>query len=195
MSQAAWPTVPALSPRAFHHPPLEPLRRLLARLESAGLRYALGGSGLLAALGLVERVNDWDVNVDAGIDSVVAACGGLEFERFDHGGCHADHKLSFERERAELIAEFAFFVPGGIVMIPTRVTATWNGIPIGSPTAWAAAYALMGEAENDERRRNRAARLFEWLPSRPPEAEVIATLVAQPLPATLAERLAALTRR
>ena len=180
---------------AIDHPPLESLRGLIARLEAARFPHALGGSGLLAALGLVSRVNDWDVTVEANIDEMAALFADEFFTRFGNSGCHADHKLSFERERTELIAEFAFFVPGGTIRIPTRVTATWNGLPVGSPTAWAAAYTLLGELDGEPRRLERAERLFTWLANRPPEIEVLDALLAQPLPEILAGRLAALRTR
>jgi hypothetical protein len=168
------------------------LHAILARLAGAGLPHALGASGLLAAHGLVDRVKDWDVTVDADLDAIAAACEGLAFTRHGNSGCHADHKLGLDAERVELIARFAFFVPGGVVTIPTRVTGTWQGVPLGSPTAWAAAYALMGELEDSARRRGRAELLFGWLAGQPPEHEVLAELRAQPLPAGLANRLAKL---
>ena len=178
----------------IEHPPLAPLERLLERLRAHGLAHALGGSGLLAALGLVDRVRDWDVTVAASIESLEAACAGLDYARFGSDGCHADHKLTFERESVELIADFAFAVDGGVVKIPTVVTGQWRGLPLGSPTAWATAYALMGELEDSARRRERAEMLFEWLRDQPPERDVIEALLAQPLPESLAARLRALIR-
>jgi hypothetical protein len=173
-------------------PPLAPLHELLARLEAAGLRHALGASGLLAALGLVDRVNDWDVTVAASMETLERACAGLAGERFGNDGVHADHKLTFHAERVELIADFAFFTPGGVVRIPVETTATWRGVPVGSPTAWAAAYALMGELEDSPRRRERADLLFAWLGGRAPESAVLDALLAQPLTDSIAARLRAL---
>ncbi|RZT64080.1 hypothetical protein EV140_0317 [Microcella alkaliphila] len=46
-------------------PPLEPVRTLQAALISGGVPCVVGGSALLAARGLIERVNDWDLVVDA----------------------------------------------------------------------------------------------------------------------------------
>jgi hypothetical protein len=172
-------------------PPLEPLRELLARLERAALPHAIGASGLLAALGLVERVNDWDVTVDADIDTLAAVTAGVTSSRHGHGGGHADHKLSFERERVELIARFAFFTPAGVVRIPTIVTRRWQDLPIGSPCAWAVAYALMAENENNARRRERSELLFAWLEEHGADAGR-ALLLEQPLPLTLRTRLEAL---
>ncbi len=180
------------APGSFEHPPLAPLQALLERLRAAGLPHALGGSGLLAIHGLVDGARDWDLAVDADIDALAAACQGLEFSRHGNGGCHADHKLGFAHQRIELIARFAFFVAGGVVRVPHRVTGTWRGVPLGSLTAWAAAYALMGELEGSARRRERAELCFARLAKRPAEPEVLAELLAQPLPAALGSRLAAL---
>jgi len=187
--------LPELFPAGpIDHPPREPLLALLARLRERHLPHALGASGLLAALGLIDRVNDWDVTVDAPIDALEAACAGLDFTRHGNSGCHADHKLGFAVERIELIADFAFFVPGGVVRIPTAVTGLWQGVPVGSPTAWAAAYALMGALEDSPRRRDRAEALFAWLAKAPAEPAVRARLEAQPLPSDLARRLESLPR-
>lgn len=175
----------------IEHPPLAPLLEILARLEARSLPHALGASGLLAALGLVSVVNDWDITVAAPVATLVEVCSGLQFEYSGNSGCHADHKLAFERERVELIAGFAFFVPSGVVRIPTVITGTWQGIPVGSPTAWAVAYALMGEAENSPRRRARAESLFDVLSRGPAEPAVLDTLLAQPLPDVVARRLRA----
>jgi hypothetical protein len=90
------------------------------------------------------------------VESLAATVSGRAFTRHGNSGGHADHKLTFDAEKVELIARFAFFVPGGVVRIPTVVTGTWNGLPIGSPAAWAAAYAIMAEQENDARRAERA---------------------------------------
>lgn len=181
-------------PGGIDHPPLAPLLAVLDRLRVHDLPHALGASGLLAALGLIRKVNDWDVTVDAPVERIEAACAGLEFTRHGNSGCHADHKLGFEKQRIELIADFAFFVPGGIVRIPTVVTRIWRGIPVGSPTAWAAAYALMGELDNDSRRRERADLLFAWLASGPGEPAVRSGLLAQPLPPALARELESLAK-
>lgn len=177
------------------HPPLEPLRAALAKLERAGIPHALGASGLCAALGLADRVNDWDVTCEAGLGTLEALFAGEPSESFGNSGCHADHKLNLRGGEIELIARFAFFVEGGVVRIPTRVSRAWNGVPVGSPEAWAVAYALMGaydDAAHRERRRARAETLFAWLGAHGADADTVRELLAQPLPGPLAARLAAL---
>ena len=173
-------------------PPIEPLLARLEGLSRAGLPHALGASGLLAALGLVDRVNDWDVTVSADVETLAAACGGLAFTRHGNSGCHADHKLTFDAERIELIANFAFFVPDGIVRIPTIVTRQWRGVPVGSPAAWAVAYALMGELEDSPRRRERAELLFGWMERAGADEASVRALLAEPLLPEIRTRLEAL---
>jgi hypothetical protein len=175
------------------HPPLAPLHILLAPLDAAGIPHALGGSGLLAALGLVNHVNDWDVTVEADVDTLAALHPAHAFTRHGNSGGHADHKLTFAAERTELIARFAFFVPGGIVRIPTVVTGRWNGVPLGSPVAWAAAYAIMAQQESDARRADRAERLFAWLDAQGADAG-LEPLLTQPLPPGIGDRLRRLER-
>ncbi len=178
------------------HPPLEPLLAALARLERGGIPHALGASGLCAALGLVDRVNDWDVTCDADLATLEALFAGEPSRSFGNSGCHADHKLCLNDGGIELIARFAFFVGGGVVRIPTRVTRRWNGVPVGSPEAWAVAYALMGAYDDEahrERRRTRADLLFGWLEEHGADATVVRELLAQPLPPALAARLGALS--
>ncbi len=176
-------------------PPLAPLLEACARLEAAGVPHALGASGLLRALGLVARVNDWDVTCEADLATLESLFADRPHTTFGNSGCHADHKLNLEGGGIELIARFAFFVPGGIVRIPTRVTGHWQGVPLGSPVAWAVAYALMGELEDSPRRRERAELLFAHLAASGADAAAVEALLAQPLPAALAARLAALARR
>lgn len=177
------------------HPPLEPLLAAMATLERAAVPHALGASGLCAALGLVDRVNDWDVTCDADLATLEALFADEPGESFGNSGCHADHKRNLRGGEIELIARFAFFVDGRVVRIPTRVTRRWNGIPVGSPESWAVAYALMGELDEPahrERRRGRSNLLFDWLAEHGAQPGVVRELLAQPLPAGLAARLAQL---
>jgi hypothetical protein len=170
-------------------PPIEPLRAVITRLEKARIACALGGSGLLAALGLVDRVGDWDVTVEASLEDLQSLFSDREGEPHGSSGVHADHKLVLPDEKIELIARFAFRVPEGIVRIPTLVTRRWNEIPIGSPEAWAVAYAIMGELEDSARRRERADHLWRYLEENGSDPEVVRRLLQEPLPRMIAARL------
>jgi hypothetical protein len=45
-------------------PPFQVVSQVLAALRRHGAEAAIGGSGLLAALGLVDQVRDWDVTTE-----------------------------------------------------------------------------------------------------------------------------------
>src|SRR5262245_21934958 len=83
-------------------PPLEPLKRITARLDAAGIEWGVGASGLLASFGLVDQVNDWDVQVEAEPEVVRSLFTDVPYEFHGHGGCHADWKLAFEEARTEV---------------------------------------------------------------------------------------------
>jgi hypothetical protein len=168
-------------------PPLEPLLGVLDVLGRAGHPCYLGGSGLLAALGLADLVHDWDVTTDASIEEVTAALAGFDVEPVGNSGVHADHKAMLPAQRVEVIARFAFAVEGGVVRIPNRVSATWRGVPVGSPEGWAVAYALLG-------RPAKSGMLFGHLARTGADDATCRRLLAQPLPPGLAERVAALPR-
>lgn len=173
----------------MHHlkssPPLPLLRDYVARLERGGLTVALSGSGLLAALGLTDTVRDWDLTCDDPLDRVIAALGGEPFVHHGSDALHADQKLALADGAVEVIVGFAFHVEGAVVRIPTIVSARVEGIPLASPEAWAIAYALLG-------RQPKSDALFDHLARHGSDPAVVARLLAEPLPRSLAARLAAL---
>jgi hypothetical protein len=174
-----------------HHvksPPLPPLLEVIGRLERAGIEVALGGSGLLAALGLSDTVRDWDLTTEAEQPRVRECLADLDTRLAGPGGVHADHKVMLPALEIECICRFAFHVDGAIVRIPTVVTRRWRGVPVASPEAWAIAYAVLGRAEKSER-------LFAWLEACGPDATIVARLLEEPLPAQLGRRLADITSR
>ena len=163
-------------------PPLAPLHAAVGRLEEAGLLVALGGSGLLAALGLAEEAHDWDLTTDAAADEVAAHLAEAGIERVGPSGIHADHKVRLAGGAVEIICGFAIRSGRAVVRIPTIVSARTEGIPLGSPEAWAVAYALLGREEKCDR-------LMRWLAARGANAGVVARLLAEPLPPALVTRL------
>jgi hypothetical protein len=163
-------------------PPLDYVRRVLDRLAGARIPHALGGSALLASLGLAARVHDWDVTADADIDPLVELLRDFAGERFDSSGVHADHKLTLFGGEVEVIARFALRSDAGVFHVPLRVSGAWRGLPIASPEAWAVAYALMG-------RDAKAEALFECLARQGANAKAVEAILAQPLPEAIARRL------
>ena len=166
-------------------PPFAALRDRIARLEHAGVTVALGGSGLLAALGVADRVRDWDLTSDAAPGEVIAALAGDPYTASGNDALHADHKLAFADGAIEIILGFAFFTAAGVVRIPTWVSERRDGLPLGSPEAWAVAYHLLGRPAKSEA-------LFALLAKRGADSGLCARLLGEPLPPELAARLAAL---
>lgn len=177
------------------HPPLAPLQAACARLTAAGITHALGTSGMLYAMGLVDHVNDWDVVCDADLEALQALFPDQPSTPYGNSGIHADHKLQIEGGGIELIARYAFFVPGGVVRIPTIARGIWNGVTLSAPEPWAAAYWLMGHLEDVPRRRERADILFRHLLRHGADGAALDRVLAEPLPEALATRLRALPRR
>lgn len=180
--------VPGASHFMYHvksSPPLALLRGFVERLERSGLTVALGGSGLLAALGLDDTVRDWDLTCDDPLDRVVAALDGEPFVHHGSDALHADQKLALADATVEVILGFAFHVEGAVVRIPTIVSARVEGIPLASPECWAVAYGLLGRPAKSDA-------LFDHLARRGADRAAVTRLLAEPLPAALAARLAAL---
>jgi hypothetical protein len=173
-------------------PPIESLQRVFARLRAAGVPCALGASGLLASLGLVEHVGDWDITADGDVSAIAALFAGSRVELAGNSGIHADHKVMLPDESAEVIVNFAFRVEGPVIRIPTLARGSWNRVATASPECWAAAYWLMGEYEGELRRRQRAEMLFDHVERRGADVDALQLLLAQPLPEALARRLTAL---
>ena len=176
-------------PHFMHHvkssPPVALLRGYVERLERGGLTVALGGSGLLAALGLTDTVHDWDLTCDDPYERVVAVLAGESFVAHGSDELHADRKLVLAGGAVELILGFAFHTAGGVVHIPPLVSARADGIPLGSPEDHAIAYHLLGRTGKSEA-------LFDHLARHGADRARVARLLGEPLPTSLAARLAAL---
>lgn len=172
------------------HPPLAPLRDLLHRLEGAGIEAALGGSGLLYPLGLVERVNDWDLTTDANPDLVRAALESLPWEDRTGGHDYATagrFVIHAGTDEIDLICRFAVAGEGGVCHLPTIVTGHWQGVPLGALEVWAAAYWLIGRPQ-------KAEFVLTHLRRTGADPVRLSRILQEPLPAPLRTELEALRR-
>lgn len=148
-------------------PPVAALEFLNRRFRSAGIRFALGGSGLLASLGLATQVRDWDITTDAPWEKIAGLIGDLKYERVTPDGIFATAylcRIDLMGASVDVMGDFALRGPAGVYAVPTRVTGQWNGFPVGCPDAWEKAYALMGRSEKAEllrKRREQSAALLE----------------------------------
>lgn len=144
-------------------PPLAAARRVVSALQQHGFRPALGGSGLLVALGLADVAHDWDVTVDGPAERVAAALesAGLAYQdRSDRQGPYASGRRLVLDGPVDLLVNFALRGPEGVEVLPSRVTGQWRGLPLADPIVWARAYRLLGRADK--------AMLIEGLPRAEP---------------------------
>ena len=127
------------------------VRRVLGCLEDQGLAGAIGGSGLLAALGLTQVVHDWDITTDGAPSSVERALAEAGYPyRYGATGVGvfattALYIVDAATHQIDVIVGFAIRIEGRRIELPTRVTATWRGLPLAAPTVWEQAYRAMGE--------------------------------------------------
>ena len=131
-------------------PPFEALKDISDRLKNAGLKHALGGSGMLAYLDLIDQVHDWDITTDAPLDKVTPLLADIEYEHVEPSGIYASEyllKIKLKGASMDLIGNFAIKSGNAVFKLPILVTAEWEGIPVGSPAAWAKAYELMNRPE------------------------------------------------
>jgi hypothetical protein len=122
-------------------------------LTRAGLDPALGGSGLLVALGLLDVAHDWDVTVDADPATVRAALRSAELP-FRDATLRTDPYRTAELlvvdggdHEVDVLVGFALVGPGGTEPLPVRVTGRWRGLPLADPAVWRRAYVLLGRPE------------------------------------------------
>ena len=143
-------------------PRLDAAIEVVTALESRSIVVALGGSGLLAALGLLDEVRDWDLTTDESPQMVEAALNsaGLRSCRIVAGDLNYTTQARFcvpgDGYDVDLIVGFGLRHKGEIVHLPTRVTGQWRGLPLGDPVTWELTYRILG-------RTARAEALRRWL--------------------------------
>ncbi len=155
-------------------PPLSVVTAVVSALQSEGAVAAVGGSGLLAALGLVDSVRDWDVTTDAATQTVEAALAGVAGAVFSAApageageagyATRARFIVHSEDHDVDVLVGFALLEDEQVVPLPARVTRNWRGLPIADPTVWLQAYRLLG-------RHDRADLLQRWLDGLPHELQ------------------------
>lgn len=158
------------SPAGLSIPPLQTVTGLQAALGDAGIESVIGGSGLLASLGLIHTVQDWDLVIDGDADAdadtddgrrvdpvpaveQVLDAMGLPHRRRERSGIfHTTAAIQVEAgdHSIDVLIGFALESSGRVVRIPARSGHVWKGLTMARPEEWLLAYRLMGRAERAE---------------------------------------------
>ena len=154
-------------------PPLGPVRAIIRALNRRDVHAVVGGSALLASLGLADEVRDWDVLTDATVDVVTAALddAGVSFvDATTSDQTYASRcrlLVDAGNHSVDVIVGFALRTrDGAVIDLPASPGGRWRGLPMADPAVWELAYGLLG-------RQDRADLLTRWLndhdPSDPPQ--------------------------
>jgi hypothetical protein len=139
---------------------IKDLVRITDELKESGISCALGGSGLLHALGLVEQVNDWDLLVECSKEKLLRVIQGYSWQEQSSGdGLFAsEYRIQVVPISIDFIGYFALRSTKGIVRLPLEKGEaegkgnrhTWHGIPLSAPETWYVAYKMMGREPKAE---------------------------------------------
>ncbi len=132
-------------------PPLDIVRALQQAFAVEGVVSVVGGSGLLASLGLADEAHDWDLVLPVGSAPVaeqVLAQLGLEAQRAPGGhpqfATEALFTIDAGDHSIDVLVGFAVRTDAGVVSVPARAGASWRGLVMARADDWVAAYRAMG---------------------------------------------------
>jgi hypothetical protein len=130
------------------HPPTDTAVRIVAALRERGLPVAVGGSALLASLGLVDRVRDWDITCEGEPAVVTAALDrlGLAWTAPTSAGRPFARRASSSTPGITR-STCSWASPPGTATGSSPFPGEWRGLPIADPQVWAQAYRLIGRPE------------------------------------------------
>jgi hypothetical protein len=133
-------------------PSLDLIKRLQDQLSLAGISSVVGGSALIASLGITVTINDWDLVIDDDPKDVQQVLDelGLSYKKVGPSGIfktEALFKISAENHEIDVMVRFALDTPKGVVSIPACPGKVWRGLTMARPEDWEVAYRLMGRHE------------------------------------------------
>ena len=172
----------------FPHPSLTALHLVSTTLTRARIPHALGGSGLLAALGLADRVRDWDLTTDCSPQEVLGSLPNVGAAVLGPNGPFLTQglvRLNLDGAAFDIICRFAIRHERGAWAFPTIRGGIWQAVPLSRPEPWLVAYMLLG-------REPRVAALRQHLREVGADAEVIRRLRRDSLPREVDDALAQL---
>jgi len=125
---------------------LKELQSLSQTLTNANIEHALGGSGLLYALGINVKVNDWDITTNCSLDKMIFALKNYDYLVLGSNDNYSSDyliKASLNYFEVDIIGKFAINTESGKVFVNTVITDNWNTVPLGCPKEWYKAYVAM----------------------------------------------------
>lgn len=132
-------------------PSFEALELISKRFVENKIIHALGGSGLLFALGVIEKVKDWDIATEAPLENVIEALKGLESKIIPNNELFKSQyliKVAIGNTEIDNIGYFSIKKSNGAShIVPVKNFKDWNGIPLADPYEWLLAYKLMGRED------------------------------------------------
>ncbi|WP_044496513.1 hypothetical protein [Nesterenkonia massiliensis] len=139
-------------------PPLSLIVEIQQKFAARGIHGVVDGSAVLASLGLVEDVQDWDLLTDVAPEAVQEVLEALEcrYERLGPAGVFRAAGLfgvSAEDHAIDIISRFTIESLEGLVHIPARAGDQWQGPVLARPQEWEMAYRLMGRTQRADLRR------------------------------------------
>ncbi len=136
-------------------PGWDSLLAVSSALQRAGIKHALGGSGLLYCLGFPISPCDWDVLTEADEQAVRHALAGHAMQAFGPSPLYPSAyllKVAAESSVIEIIGRFAIAAPEGFIRIPTRVWRRHCGVPLSHPADWIVAYRAIAALHSEDTR-------------------------------------------
>jgi hypothetical protein len=163
-------------------------RNITGKLQASGIKWALGGSGLIFNLGLCKDFSDWDITTQAPQVDIKTALKDIPYRALRKTKLfQSDYCLRFSEDpkRIDLIGGFRLQSNGVKYSIPMHISAVKNEIPLASPEWWFCAYWLMGELAKSEL-------LFQYVKRNGADMRVLSDIVAMNWPASLKEKVRSL---
>lgn len=122
------------------------------KLKKNRIPYALGGSGLLYYLGLIDKVNDWDLMVECSKEELLPVLEGLQWKEEKSGDFPfaSQYRIHVPELNIDFIGSFALDSGKEIVRFPLDSCGEWDGVRVSCPEIWYVAYQMMGRESKAE---------------------------------------------
>lgn len=125
---------------------IKDLHEIAEKLNQSQIQYSLGGSGLLFYLGLIDKVNDWDIVVECPKEKLIEVLGDSPWTELKSGDSPyaSEFRIHIPSLHIDFIGSFALQNTKGTVKFPIENAAIWHGVHVSYPEIWCVAYQMMG---------------------------------------------------